>query len=117
MTLLLIAAASGALLALLAVGAYARLRHHRSSAPEPPEPLADEYDDPPQEDVEARLVDPDDPPWWATYRPREGSGTRCCTCHGLPIEPGDRVLMWPIKDHPERGMDVFCQRTLREAEG
>lgn len=67
----------------------------------------------PEEQAEARAVDPDNPPRWMTYQPK-GTRRHHCTCHQRELEPGERVLWWPI---PESGgaVDLYCTETVQEA--
>lgn len=55
-------------------------------------------------------VDPDRPPTMKIYRPRPGSTaeTPRCACHQRPVNPGDKVLWWPVPGSEE--VRVFCQR-------
>lgn len=64
---------------------------------------------------QARAIDPDNPPSWKTWKGIDGRIN--CTCHTLPIHTGQRVLFWPIPDHPQGGVDLFCERTVKEAQG
>lgn len=67
------------------------------------------------DDQKARAIDPNNPPKWMTWRGVDGRLN--CTCHSLPIRTDDRVLLWPIPGHPDGGSDLFCERTVKEAQG
>lgn len=61
----------------------------------------------------ARVLDPSDPPVWKTYNPR-GKPKAVCSCHVRPLEPGERVLWWPIPGS-DGMVDLFCTETVQEA--
>lgn len=66
---------------------------------------------------EVRAIDEANPPYYQNYRgPHEGRERLRCTCHNEPFPDGARVLIWPIPGHPEGGVDLFCQRTVQEAQ-
>lgn len=58
-------------------------------------------------------IDPQHPPRYSLYRPRDYDVDRApkCTCHGETLRYGQKVLLWPIPGHPEGGMDIFCEKT------
>lgn len=64
---------------------------------------------------EARAIDPGNPPHWVIWKGIDGRIN--CTCHALPIRKGQKILMWPIPGHPDGGMDLFCERIVKEAKG
>lgn len=80
----------------------------KAKAPTPPEP--DLSDLAPEA---ARAIDTDHPPYYSYYRPEVYDPHRApsCTCHGLKVLQGEKVLLWPIPNHPEGGYDVFCAQT------
>lgn len=64
-----------------------------------------------------KVVDPNNPPRFSVYRPRVyREGAMRCTCHQDPIIPGEKILLWPIPNHPDGGMDVYCARTYQAME-
>lgn len=85
---------------------YGRRHHSQSHSPSVTPRSTEEA-----EESEAKAIDPNNPPTYQVYRPRSGVSTLKCTCHEETIQPGERVLLWPIPEHPDGAMDVFCQRT------
>jgi hypothetical protein len=81
----------------------------RQRKPNPAQPRVIEHID--LDPDEARAIDPDNPPHYMLYHPRSGVSSMHCTCHGDQIAVGEKVLLWPIPQHPEQGMDVLCART------
>lgn len=69
------------------------------------------------EGQEARAIDPEDPPRWIIYRPQGVRPAPMCTCHGIPLVEGQKVLLWPIPGHPSGGVDLICERAVAEAKG
>lgn len=67
-------------------------------------------DDTPSDHGMPLPVDPARPPSVKTYRPRPDSvePPPRCVCHRLPVQPGDKVLWWPMPGSEE--VRVFCQR-------
>lgn len=62
---------------------------------------------------EARVIDPDNPPHYRTYRGPSNEDLRLrCTCHNRPLPNGATVLFWPIPDHPDGGIDLLCEETF-----
>lgn len=63
---------------------------------------------------EAKAIDPEDPPRWMTYTPTgDRESAPWCSCHHEPVRPGQRVVYWPIPNHP--GVDLFCERAVNQA--
>jgi hypothetical protein len=62
---------------------------------------------------EPRAFDEGNPPHYTVYNPDTYNVLRAprCSCHNRPIEKGEKVLLWPIPDHPEGGIDIFCEQT------
>ena len=62
---------------------------------------------------EPRLIDENDPPRYSHYLPDVYHAERAprCSCHQRPIKRGERVLLWPIPDHPDGAIDIFCEET------
>ncbi|WP_428957815.1 hypothetical protein [Streptomyces sp. cg35] len=58
----------------------------------------------------ARPVDPANPPTFATVIRADGDPETCCTCHGQPVQDGERVLHWPLP------AQVLCERTYTTTE-
>lgn len=93
-----------------------RMRERIERAPKPTpgiaweEREADPDRPPPQHDGLPLPVDPGRPPTVKVYRPRLGSTEPLprCVCHRLPVEPGDKVLWWPMPGSEE--VRMFCQR-------
>lgn len=54
-------------------------------------------------------VNPEDPPRFLTFRPKNGY-VRNCDCHGNQLADGDTVLFWPTGDT----VVVFCEEGVRE---
>jgi hypothetical protein len=54
-------------------------------------------------------VNPEDPPRFLTFRPKNGY-VRNCDCHGNQLADGDTVLFWPTGDT----VVVFCEAGVRE---
>ena len=81
----------------------------RAVEPEPqaaPEPVGEEREVP-------LPVDPQNMPSWKVYAPRSGASSRSCTCHPHRLlEPGQRVLWWPV---PKSGgaVQVFCEEGVK----
>jgi hypothetical protein len=72
------------------------------------------YDGPVSKNTgEPRPFDEDNPPHYTVYNPLIYNVLRAprCSCHNRPIEKGEKVLLWPIPDHPEGGIDIFCEQT------
>lgn len=88
-----------------------RIRAHRVLFEE----IAEEEPIPSAESKSARVIDPANPPTWRVYWPKTGASTPVCSCHGIPLQPGDKVMLWPIPDHPDGAIDLFCERTFQEA--
>lgn len=91
-----------------------RMRERIERAPKPTPGIPWEERDPdrptPQNDGLPLPVDPGRPPTVKIYRPRPGSTEPSprCVCHQLPVEPGDKVLWWPMPGSEE--VRMFCQR-------
>ena len=69
-------------------------------------------------DTEPRVVDPNNPPYYAAYRTDgyDPDNAPSCVCHKRKIGPGERILIWPIPDAPVEGWsDVFCEQTYSTA--
>lgn len=64
-----------------------------------------------------QAIDPKNPPRYSRYAPRHYDIDRAprCSCHVRPVTFGDVVLLWPIPNHPEGGMDIFCAETYERA--
>lgn len=43
-------------------------------------------------------------PHYAIYAAPAGDPTTTCSCHGIPLADGDRILIWPIEA-------LLCHRT------
>lgn len=87
----------------------ARRKAAKVQQPEPqaaPEPVGEEREVP-------LPVDPQNMPSWKVYAPRSGASSRSCTCHPHRLlEPGQRVLWWPV---PKSGgaVQVFCEEGVK----
>lgn len=104
---------AGIAIAFAIVGVYMRWRirsnarkAERARATEPLDLTVDE----------ARVVDPTDPPRAMIYRPRGDAPQRLCTCHQKPLRVGSPVTLWPIPNHPDGAMDIFCEDTMKAAD-
>lgn len=86
-----------------------------SSPPESDEQVTTQAPVPTNEPEPLPGVDPDNPPTWKTYQPSPTSRTaRLCHCHGRAIEPGSRILWWPVLDGGG-AVVLFCEPYVREA--
>lgn len=60
----------------------------------------------------AMPVDPENPPSWKVYAPKEGAPERTCVCHpDRPLRDGQRVLWWPVPKS-NGGVNVFCENGI-----
>lgn len=85
-------------------------RSHRRDEPLGP-PAGAEPEPEPLTEEEARAIDPENPPMFRRYNPQPGRPVIHCTCHDRPFGRGDTVLWWPIPDHPDHAVDLFCKET------
>ena len=67
---------------------------------------------------EARAVDESNPPYYANYKRRgyvEAEAPECSCHQGRKVQAGERVLIWPIPNHPDGAVDIFCMETCYQA--
>lgn len=84
--------------------------------PEPVDDPTDPWEYQTEASPQTRVIDPDNPPTWRVYWPQSGAQAPTCSCHGIALQPGDKVVLWPIPNHPEGAIDIFCERTFQEAQ-
>ena len=119
-TVLVIVAIAATLVAGVCIGLLAGATRTRRWCPglseaSAAETLHDSGEDEEEADDAPRPVDVNNPPRLMTYNPKRPS-TIVCTCHGDRLVPGDQVMLWPIPSHPDGALDIFCQRTIQEAQ-
>lgn len=68
-----------------------------------------EVEEPQEQRTAALPIDPENPPTWKVYQPREGAPKRACACHpDRELRYGQKVMWWPV---PNSGgaVNVYCE--------
>lgn len=67
-------------------------------------------------------VNKDSPPTWKTFNPRPNRRSDLpfptCDCHDKPLEPGRRILWWPLPPDKDGriAVRVFCESAVEGME-